>query len=389
MRNKIFKEFTEEKFNIDNNYKNIISKIGTNNNEYKRSNKNKIVNIAAILIVAIIIGSVTPSINAKIQWNIQFKEYKNREYETGEAFIKEAIDSEYKEEINMEYITQEGISSKVDSLIITDDYLETKISFKFSDDIQLDSKNFTFGFAIYDDDKNIYGVSPRTHIGTNKEYDYYTTYMYKEIGVDYNKNDIYSIQLNDSSKKENINAINRSITSKITMSSIKGFPRSEKLYIRIFDLGYSMTDFRKENDKYEIKEAEDFSLSKSEWIFTINIPEKFYERQTIELKLKEEINGLEIDKITVSDIGLIIQGCIEGLASLEDNSIKEWQKLRNETINITDEEGNIYYEKTIGTVQDGDWFKMNYDINKKMLNKKIYLNVKINGQHYKSELVVK
>ena len=93
MRNKIFKEFTEEKFNMDNNYKNIISKIGTNSIEYKRNNKNKIVNIAAILIVAIIIGSVTPSINAKIQWNIQFKEYKNREYEIGQAFIKETIDS--------------------------------------------------------------------------------------------------------------------------------------------------------------------------------------------------------------------------------------------------------------------------------------------------------
>ena len=32
---------------------------------------------------------------------------------------------------------------------------------------------------------------------------------------------------------------------------------------------------------------------------------------------------------------------------------------------------------------------MNYDINKKMLTRKIYLNVKIKGQHYKSELVVK
>lgn len=389
MRNKIFKEFTEEKFNMDNNYKNIISKIGTNSIEYKRNNKNKIVNIAAILIVAIIIGSVTPSINAKIQWNIQFKEYKNREYEIGQAFIKETIDSEYNEKINMDYITQGCISSKVDSLIITDDYLETKISFKFSENIQLDSKNFTFGFAIYDDDRNIYGVSPRTHIATNKKYDYYTTYMYEEIGVNYDKNDIYSIQLNDLSQKENISAINRSITSKITMSSTKGFPKSKKLYIRIFDLGYSMTDFRQENDMYKLEESEDFSLSNAEWIFEIKIPEKFYERQSIELKLKDNINGLEIDKITVNDIGLLIKGRIDGLETLEEKSIKEWQKLRIETINISDEDGNIYYEKTIGTVQDGDWFKMNYDINKKMLTRKIYLNVKIKGQHYKSELVVK
>lgn len=389
MRNQIFKEYTDEKFNIDNNYKNIISKISTNNNENKRKIKYKIVNIAAVLIVVIIIGSITPSINAKIQWNIQFKEYKNREYEIGQAFISEGIDSEYNEKINMEYITQGGISSKVDSLIITDDYLETKISFNFLDDIQLDSENFTFGFAIYDDENNIFGVSPRIHIATNKKYDYYTTYMYEEIGVNYDKNDIYSIQLNDLSQKENISAINRSITSKITMSSTKGFPKSKKLYIRIFDLGYSMTDFKQENDMYKLEESEDFSLSNAEWIFEIKIPEKFYERQSLELKLKDEINGLEIDKITVSDIGMVIKGSIKGFASLQENNIEEWRKLRNEIINITDEDGNIYYEKTIGTVQDDDWFKMNYAINKKMLNKKIFLNVKINGQQYKSELVLK
>ena len=191
------------------------------------------------------------------------------------------------------------------------------------------------------------------------------------------------------SQKENISAINRSITSKITMSSTKGFPKSKKLYIRIFDLGYSMTDFKQENDMYKLEESEDFSLSNAEWIFEIKIPEKFYERQSLELKLKDEINGLEIDKITVSDIGMVIKGSIKGFASLQENNIEEWRKLRNEIINITDEDGNIYYEKTIGTVQDDDWFKMNYAINKKMLNKKIFLNVKINGQQYKSELVLK
>ena len=68
---------------------------------------------------------------------------------------------------------------------------------------------------------------------------------------------------------------------------------------------------------------------------------------------------------------------------------EEWLKLRNETINITDGEENIYYEDSMGTLEGKDWFSLSYSINKNTLNKKLYLNVKINGMKYTSELIEK
>ena len=38
---------------------------------------------------------------------------------------------------------------------------------------------------------NIYGIQTRMHLGENEKYDKYTPYLYKDIGVDYNKKDIY------------------------------------------------------------------------------------------------------------------------------------------------------------------------------------------------------
>jgi len=70
-------------------------------------------------------------------------------------------------------------------------------------------------------------------------------------------------------------------------------------------------------------------------------------------------------------------------------SVEEWKKVRNEAVNITDGEGNVYYEISMGTLQEKDWFKMNYEINKNMLNKKLFFNVKINGQQYTTELIEK
>ncbi len=58
------------------------------------------------------------------------------------------------------------------------------------------------------------------------------------------------------------------------------------------------------NGQKEIINAEDFQLSKAEWNFEIDVPDKFYERQTIELKPKNEIPGIEISKISLTEAGM-------------------------------------------------------------------------------------
>ena len=394
MKNRHYEEFAKDKFDKEKNYNAIISKIKEGSSMKKnKSTKYKILNIAAIFIVTIIIASLAPSIYAKIQWNIQFKEYQNREYETGSGTIKEAEESGYGQKVDMEYITQDGISVKVDSIMITDDYFKANINFKFAEGIEVNSNTFAFGIAVYDEQKNVYGVYTRMHLGTKQKYDYYTTNMYKEIGIEYNKKDVYGIQLSDEKQGGivSVDEENRNIISKVEMKSSKGFPKSKKLYIRVFDLGYFMTNIDRSNPKNNV--AESFTISNAEWHFEIDVPDKFYERQTTELKLKEAIPGVEIEKMAVSEVGLVIRAKIEGLNDIvfsgKDMTSEEWQKVRNETINITDGEGNIYYENSMGTLQEKDWFALNYSINKNTLEKRLFFNVKVNGKQYSSELIKK
>ncbi len=88
MINNTFKNYMQSEFNKNVNYKKIIIK------ERKvvkmKDFRKKIINIAACIAIIVIIGTVSPKIYAKIQWDIKFKEYQNRNYieETGE--IKES-----------------------------------------------------------------------------------------------------------------------------------------------------------------------------------------------------------------------------------------------------------------------------------------------------------
>ena len=218
MKNRHYEEFAKEKFDKEKNYDAIISKIKEGSPMKNKSKKHKILNIAAIFIVAIVVASLAPSIYAKIQWNIQFKEYQNREYETGSGTIKEAEESGYGQEVDMEYITQDGIGVKVDSIMITDDYFKANINFKFAEGIEVNSNTFAFGIAVYDEQKKVYGISTRMHLGTKQKYDYYTTNMYKEIGIEYNKKDVYAIQLSDEKQGGivSVDEENRNIISRIT-----------------------------------------------------------------------------------------------------------------------------------------------------------------------------
>ena len=294
----------------------------------------------------------------------------------------------YSEQVTTNYITQDGISAKINSIMITDDKFCATVDFKFDDSINLDSERFSFGYAVYDEDKNVYAVYTRMHLGSNEKYDLYTPFLYKEIGVKYNKNDIYAIQITDNCGIQNVSAKDRNITSQIEIGTSKEFPRSKKIFIRLFDLGYSMTQVSEEN----MINAEDFSLSNSEWLFELNVPEKFYNRETTNLKLKSEIPGLKIKKMTVTETGLVVKGTIDGFSKFVTDGFNltgdEWTNARNELFNITDEDGNIYYENTLGTVQSMDGFKMEFPITKSMINKKFFANVSINGVKYSSEIVV-
>lgn len=391
MINEAMKEYAEKIHDKEKNFNKILSKWkGVSN---MKITIKKIINIAAVFIIVIFIGTISTRIYAKIQWDIQFKEYQNRQVGEGKGTLELAKENGYAEILDMDYLTQDGISVKVDSLLITDDCFDANISFKFAEDIKVDSRFFSYGYAIYDENNNVYSIFSRMHMNSKDNFDYTTAFMLKEIKGNYDKKHIYSEILSDSSNLEIIeaNSEDRTITTNFTVRAKDSFPKSKKIYIRIFDLGYTMVDTSQKDGITKIESAEDFVLSDAEWRFEIDVPDKFYERDTIELKLEKDIPELEIEKITLTEVGLVVNFKSKEYYDLimngKDMGAEKIQELSKEMLNITNGEGKVYQELSVGTTGEKEGFKITYDAGKVDLNKKLFINFKINDIQYTSELI--
>lgn len=366
MINKILKEYVEKDNNIESNYKAIFSRLEGNNMKIFMK---KFLNTAAVILAILVIGTASVQVYAKLSWNVQFKEYQNREYKYGVG------NKELTERIDMEYIEQDGIKAKIDSVMITDEHFEANVNFIFNENIELNSETLEYGFAVYDENNTIYLVSERIyHNDRNWKPGKYQKFLYKELGVSEN-----TLQLANSWGIEKISANDRNVITKINMNSQFGFPKSKKIYIRIFDLGYYMADN---------KMIEEFNISKAEWIFEINIPENIYNRQTLNLKLKDEVPGLEIKHIKATDTGLILQGNMQGIVKefMKDKDISTENE--ESVIYLTDSNGNIYEMTSGGTTGEKDGFMGKFEINIDMVeSSKLFLNINIDGKQYSSELI--
>lgn len=387
MINKILKEYVEKDNNIESNYNAIFSKMEGN---HKKNFMRKLASSAAAILAILVVGTASVQVYAKIAWDIQFKEYQNREYKYGVG------NKDLTEKVEMEYIEQDGIKVKVDSIMTTDEHFEAKINFAFDENIQLNSETFQFGYAVYDENNNIYGImGGLDHGNKNTGFTYHNKCIYRELGLNTKKD----LPLANSLGSGVITSQNRNIISKINIDSRKGFPSSRKLFIRIFDLEYYMQDSKLTNSNLTeqewialSKQTEYFRISDAEWIFEINVPENIYSRETINLDLKEYIPELEIKHIKVTDTGFIMQGNMEELYNACMNqrnlSKEELEQSTKELINITDNKGNTYYYKNIGSTGEKFGFSCSFEINKDMLkDRKIFLNINVNGKHYSSEII--
>ena len=144
--NKIFKEFLESTYDREKNYNSICSKI-----KGGIDMKKKILNIVAVLLIVLVTAK---SVYAKIAWHIEYKEYENRNVITRTLAIDE---NNYSENLNMDYVYQDEIGIKIKSLMITNDYFKLDMDIKLNEDINKDM--ITYGYAIYDENNNIYEVS--------------------------------------------------------------------------------------------------------------------------------------------------------------------------------------------------------------------------------------
>lgn len=386
MINKAFKEYMEEVNNPEKNYKKILSKEkGVVN---MKISIRKLVNIAAIFIAIVIVGAASTQIYAKIQWDIQFKEYQRRPVEEAKGTLEIARELGYAEAVNMEYVTQDGIGAKVESILLTDDCFNANIKFRFDESKKVNSESFVYSYAVYDENNQIYQIYGRMHFGEKAEkYDKLTPFIYKDLGVKYNKHDIYMTQLADSGGLGSIeaNEAEKTIVTEMTLRARDSFPRSKKLYIRVFDLGYTMFDS-------EARTAEDFQISEAEWIFEIEVPDKFYERETLELKPENVIPGIEFNKITLTEAGLVLNFQSEAYLNLifngKDMSGNEFSEATKNMLNITDAEGKVYQDIGGGTTKENG-YKMTIDAGKSDLAKKLYVNFKLDGKQYTEKLIEK
>lgn len=383
LESKLLKNYLNEKYSKENNYYEILQKVKGSGNMKKR----KILNIAAILLIVIMLGALTPSIYAKIQWNIEYQEYENRPINYGSATINEAI-QEYEKNIQMDYIYKNDIGIKIDSLILTNDYFKINVNFRLPENIELNTQTFRYGFAIYDENNNIYGIQERMLFKDKKDVPYWEK-LYKELGINYNKKDVFAVELNDSSGMGVITCQKGNIITYTQMTSNKGFPKSKKLYIRIFDIGYDLTELNE--DKTQILSAQNVNITNDEWIIELNIPEEFYTRQSINLKLANEVEGLKVSKAELTQTALVLKVEQEGLrkAVMDGRNLseEEFTNKINEAIHIEDEQGNTYNYINLSTTENPEEIQLKFSLSQKDISKKLYLCVKINGKDYKVELI--
>lgn len=345
----------------------------------------KLLLILAVIIILIVIALACYKVYEHIDMNTRYKEFEKRQAIETKATLSYVEDENYAKVENMDYITQDEIGVKIDTITITDDTFSADISFKFNKDF--DYKTFSYGYAIYDENKNIYTIFSRLHMGENEKYDYNSMFMQRELGID-NNEDIYGIYLADSTSIENIsiNEIEKTVTNKIKIEARDKFPQSKKIYIKLFDLGY----FNINRDENEKMSAQNFNLSDAKWLFEFDIPEEMNKRETVKLKLKDEIPGFEVTSITVTETKLVLNFISEEYVNLisegKDMPAGEFLNKSIEMLNITDAEGTVYKETGGGTT--GNYgYKASYDITKNDLSKKLFINFKVGDTQYKSELI--
>lgn len=380
------KEVVNTKIDIPESFETSIKQTFNLNKKASRTKKVNFRNIAVAAIVVCLVGIITPTIYAQVKWNIEYKKFENRPVKYGSALVKEAVDQGYEENIEMEYVNKDRIGVKLNSLMITNDYFHMTLDFKFEKGVQINTDTFNYGYAIYDENKNIYCVSE----GDISNFGKYYRKLCKEQNIKINRKE-RPFLASSFGGCNILKSVDENLVGRNTMTSDIGFPRSKKLYIRIFDIGYSLT-MRDENGK--IIEEEYKKITDAEYDLEVEVPEKFYTRKTMELKLAQEISGLEIDKIEVTETGLTMNAKMEGFIDLlmsgKDMDTKDFNNKVNEALHLSDENGNWYTTEnnSLGTLGNGK-FHASFSINTNHLKDKLYLTVKIKDKSYTIQLIEK
>ena len=339
--------------------------------------RKKILIILAVIVAILIMAYISYKMYLQMDMDRRYNEFEKVQAMETKGTLTYVEDENYAKAENMDYVTQDGIGVKINSISIDDSTFSAKIQFKF--DKQFDYKTFGYSYVLYDENKNIYEISSRQHIGELEKYDYASLFMQRELGIDKRK-DIYSPYLAESGSMGNEVVDENTAINEITINAKDNFPLSQKIYIKIFDLGYYTID-KDENGEYNSRNAKNTNLSNAKWLFEFDIPEAMNKRETINLKLASEIPGLTMSRITLTDTKLVMNFESEEYMNLisegKDMLSGEFMNKCKEMLNVTDAEGNMYKETGGGTTGEKNSYKVSIDATKKDLVKKLFVNFKV------------
>jgi|GEM_PF-2212082 len=211
-----------------------------------------IIAILIVVVLCLIVFGIDEFTNY-IKFENDYKEFVQRKIVQGKAVLSQD------NSVNMDYIYQDNIGVKIDSILLDSKKLDFELDFMLDKNQNLDIDKLKYGIAVYDENNNIYGVYENMSNTNN----YYWKKLYRELNVKYNEKDVFAIQLYKSMglQYKRIGE-NGSTIHYISSEARDSFPASKKLYIRIFNI--NITTF---NDN----KMQNNPLSNAEWVIEVDM----------------------------------------------------------------------------------------------------------------------
>lgn len=348
----------------------------------KERRKSTIFKLTSIAATFLIVG-MTIQVSAKQYYERKaWEEFQDREITFGMGSVEQAVDNGYKENIEMEYVYQDGIGIKMNSLVLSDTNLQLGIDFSFEKEIDTSSnyKEFMYSMIIYDENNQVY-LTNTYGWGASKKYEHYFEHFCKEHQIAKPSSVYDTINYNDTASYGYSTYTKDRVVANVQATSKKGFPKARKLKVQILDLRY-----------YEMipeeKKSKSEPISNAIWNLEIEVPEQFYQRSNIEYILEKPIAGIQLEKAIVSETSMAFIATIDGFDEVVDRKYDDTTQRIKQSLSVIDENGKQYFpEANFGCSKDR--IETNFSINKDIVTEKLYLKVAIQEKIHTLTLIRK
>ncbi len=182
--------------------------------------------------------------------------------------LKIAVENGYIQNVDMEYAYSNKIGAKIDYIIMSDYNLNILFDFDISQIKNITEPADIQDLLIYDENNNIifcYNKNAYKEFCKKNRLQCIDDFFHQQCANGYG---IQAIELNDQNNK-----------SLYKIGTIKGFPKSKRLYIQFKTICFD----REQNTKI-----------KGNWNLELDLSDQFYNRDTIKYKLKNQSNDVEL-----------------------------------------------------------------------------------------------